>query len=310
MGELVFEAGQRWEVSMNSGDVCRPILHHKISDVRWIAADDHELTESFMRERGDVCRLLAPAPKPGQHWSKPGAIGVSVVDCGDFLAVEPDNHEDLRAGDWGHGSAVDVAKWLLEHGYSCVEATPAAQSPVVVLRDGMRISESGTLGVLHAECGDWRIGWLTFNGVEVPGALYTTGYVVDQIRRGARKVVESVTPPPAPVWDRAASRRAIDEAVAGLRGQPFAKAIQAVLVAASDDRTLSRDEISVAIAACQAWEQRRGEVAPGRRALTEDQALRCRAAAFLAIGRTMRGQCDAESIIDACASTYERARSL
>lgn len=103
---------------------------------------------------------------------------------------------------------------------------------------------------------------------------------------------------------RDASRRAIDETVRGLRDQPFAAAIQAVLVSActegkAGERILSRADIDSMVAACRAWEDCRGKVAPGRRTLTPEQAAKCWEAATK-VGLWLGGS----------GEVYERARSM
>jgi hypothetical protein len=57
--------------------------------------------------------------------------------------------------------------------------------------------------------------------------------------------------------DRATSRRYVDIAVQQLRGEPFAAAIQAALVACADTRSLSPIEIAGTIAALRHWEKHR-----------------------------------------------------
>lgn len=157
-----------------------------------------------------------------------------------------------------------------------------APKPAVRLRDGMRIMDStdgrDRKATLALE-GDSRVV-LTFNGL---GGTYTSSTSVDdaiaRIEKGWWVVLDDApsveTPAAPPVWDRAASRRAVDEAVARLRGEPFAEAVRAALVDASECGTLTQQEILAVAACCMEWERRRGEVAPGRRELTESQRTAC-----------------------------------
>jgi hypothetical protein len=57
--------------------------------------------------------------------------------------------------------------------------------------------------------------------------------------------------------DRAASRRYVDAAVASLRGEPFAGAIQAALVGLCERACPTAAEISACVAALRHWERRR-----------------------------------------------------
>jgi hypothetical protein len=104
-------------------------------------------------------------------------------------------------------------------------------------------------------------------------------------------------------WTREDSRRAVDAAVAKLRGEPFARAIQAVLVAAADLADPTRQEIDAIVAGCQAWEERRSQVAPGRRALTDAQRASCTASANDAMRKAGRPY-----VSNHMGDIYERAR--
>lgn len=100
--------------------------------------------------------------------------------------------------------------------------------------------------------------------------------------------------------DLATSRRHIDTAIATLRGEPFARAIAAALVAASD-HALAPFQIAALVRGARAYERRRSEVAPGIRSLTAGQFDACWAAAHY----------ESESQWSRRLSeVYERARSL
>lgn len=99
--------------------------------------------------------------------------------------------------------------------------------------------------------------------------------------------------------DLATSRRYIDMAIASVRGEPFAHAVAAVLVAASEV-PLSAHTIAGIVRGARSHERRRSEVAPGRRELTDAQLSKCSAAAFY----------DADGCWDERLSRiYERARA-
>jgi hypothetical protein len=83
--------------------------------------------------------------------------------------------------------------------------------------------------------------------------------------------------------DIATSRRFIDQAIARLRGEPFAAAVAAALVAAGD-APLSPHQIAALVRGARAHEARRSEVAPARRTLTDGQLRECFTAGMRASG--------------------------
>lgn len=103
--------------------------------------------------------------------------------------------------------------------------------------------------------------------------------------------------------DRATSRRHVDAAVARLRGEPFASAIQAALVGVSERSNLTPAEVAAAIAALRHWEARR----------PFGVALRAEAHASLSRSSAdaLRGALGYAPVwdTDLLFSTYERARS-
>lgn len=106
-------------------------------------------------------------------------------------------------------------------------------------------------------------------------------------------------------WTRVDSRKAIDAAIARIRNEPFAHAIQAVLVAVADREDPTQLQIDAVIAGCKAWERRRGEVAPGRRLLTEEQRAACAMA-----GNEAGGCRGAAPGAPRMGDVYERARAV
>jgi hypothetical protein len=92
-------------------------------------------------------------------------------------------------------------------------------------------------------------------------------------------------------------RRSVDFACRQLRGEPFAEAIRAVLVAMVEVPH-SPAVIASVIDGCRAWEDERSRVAPGRRELTKEQQLACETAAKRHIWTTNGG------------AVYERARLM
>jgi hypothetical protein len=83
--------------------------------------------------------------------------------------------------------------------------------------------------------------------------------------------------------DLTTSRRYIDQAIARLRGEPFAAAVAAALVAAGD-APLSPHQIAALVRGARAHEARRSEVAPARRTLTDGQLRECFTAGMRASG--------------------------
>lgn len=116
--------------------------------------------------------------------------------------------------------------------------------------------------------------------LDVASWLLDNGYRHVEIA-GAKPLSSETASSEGPrTWDRAASRNAIDAAVARLRGQPFAKAIQAVLVGAAEFCGPTQQQIDGVIAACRTWEATRSRVAHGQRSLRLDQRLACNASAI------------------------------
>lgn len=176
----------------------------------------------------------------------------------------------------------------------------------MVVRDESR-GAFGELGAITRV--DDAYVYVRWSGGPDEHRVYTDGAML-RIRDGRWRVV---TPDVAPLAslanavaaiferpDLATSRRYIDIAIATLRSEPFARAIAAALVAASDE-PLAPFQIAALVRGARAHERRRSEVAPGLRALTASQLESCWAAAHY----------ESESQWSRRLSeVYERARSL
>lgn len=99
---------------------------------------------------------------------------------------------------------------------------------------------------------------------------------------------------------RVAAREMVDARIRALAGQPFAGAIARVLRAACETQNIGAAEADALVSACREWENRRSEVAPGRRSLTPKQREACAIAAA-------SGTC---FVVDVVVDLYERSRSL
>jgi hypothetical protein len=154
----------------------------------------------------------------------------------------------------------------------------------------MRIRRGdGAIGVMHESRTEHRpffVRWpegtgVNFHAAEFAMMIDVSGWTILPDEPVSSHAIGSApaSNPPVP-WSRATSRQAIDAAIAHLRGQPFAVAIQRVLLGAADSfEFASQAELDAAIAACRAWEARRTEVAPGRRDLSMLQWMECYQAA-------------------------------
>jgi hypothetical protein len=232
---MAFEAGQVWEYRTSSFAGERRLIETRGGERGGWWCHDGHSTTEAFLSRHAF--LVSPAPKPGQRW-KSDTSEVQPINVDGAMAIEQwygAAYGWIRRSDVRPGSVVTVARWLLENGYHHVEAAESAK-PRVELRDGMRGFDESTIALVA--------------GLDT--------------RHSA--------PPP---WTRELSRCAVDAAVVKLRGEPFWRTIQAVLVACADTEAPTQRQIEAVIAGCRAWEKRRGEVAPGRRELTEKQRIQC-----------------------------------
>lgn len=181
------------------------------------------------------------------------------------------------------------------------------------LREGMALVDArdrarprfGRIDGVYRDTGWVTIVWL---GTNEPDP-YGLDNAVDSISAGRWRIVDPDVRPLASLAnavaaiftrpDLATSRCFIDQAIASLRGEPFAAAVAATLVAAGD-RPMSPHQIAALVRGARAHESRRGEVAPARRTLTDDQMRACWSAAYEVSGGHW-GNC--YSVV------YERARS-
>lgn len=151
MGEVTVEAGQVWQWTERVGLGRAKRIMTRYDGHTWLATNPMSREEfvcaetDFLRANAD---LIAPAPKAGQRWRRPGDTDALVVLYRDCLAIAPD---DILADVWTSGSAVDLARWLLDNGYSYVEetGTTAAASPKPPeLKVGMRVRSGPYVGTI------------------------------------------------------------------------------------------------------------------------------------------------------------------
>ncbi|MGK3981183.1 hypothetical protein WMF38_56830 [Sorangium sp. So ce118] len=178
----------------------------------------------------------------------------------------------------------------------------------------------------HMGDGDYQLAWINGDGGVERSGGYPHAYLrdcfavgtwirVDTHGRGgivgpmgelASLVAEVFAAP-----SRDDSRRYVDMAVRALRGELFAKAVQAVLISLVGDRISvfpSPNEIMATVDACHAWEYARGQVAPGKRTLNRAETKELTEVAKLAAWARVSMR-DASDIGEIVAETYERARS-
>lgn len=185
-----------------------------------------------------------------------------------------------------------------------VHGVPVLRAGMVVHHDGR--GACGAFGcITEVSAHEVRVRW--------PGSDDTYPYIKStaetKLRRGTWRIVTPDLRPLASLAnavaavfarpDLATSRRYIDQAIASLRGEPFAAAVAAALVA-SGDHPLSPHQIAALVRGARAHEARRSEVAPARRTLTAEQLSEC----FTAGMRASEGEWYAR-----LSHVYERART-
>jgi hypothetical protein len=155
------------------------------------------------------------------------------------------------------------------------------------LRAGMvvRRSKERDIRFGRVTCVDAQYVVVRWTGIDEP-AVHSISHAQRCIADGRWRIVTTDVAPLASIAyavaaiftqpDRATSRRYVDIACAQLRGEPFAEAVRAVLVAASESKpSMSPHDIASIIQCCRAHERRRETIAPGRRVLTDEQLDRC-----------------------------------
>lgn len=313
----------RCEEHRSTGRVFRPSTAlHGDFDVRWTAdgkseeppVDYTDTDASSMLEDGTWTVLSQAPAKPRVELRDGMRVALDVGGITGELRRTTSGkwHSAWSDGDEDHFSDSEVVRCIESGRWAVVEEAPKM---AVRLRDGMRIANGQDLvGTLILSDDGWCPKWDKFPmglpcSAEEVGLFFANKIwtVVDDAPSAP-----VAAPAPAPVWDRAASRRAVDAAVAKLRGEPFAEAVRAVLVALSGDTDrhgLTATEIDAAIVGCQAWEKRRAEVPFPNRVLNKGEALRCRMAAVSVVGNMTKRPMFTAAVGDALESLYERARS-
>lgn len=292
-------AGEYWKnaTTMIVLRECLGGLHTCViaSEERWPMQHigNAEQTAEFLRENGyrrasEQARMTAQnAPRLGEFkWQT--AYDDRVRDCiaqcverGDSVGDAARNVQrilDSLRVDRATGD--DLRKIAELHG------VPELRAGMVVRREPCENLKRVVFGrVLDRHGTDVRIHWLGDSGPW----HYASTEVADFLHDGRWRIV---TPDVAPLAslanavaaiferpDIATSRRTIDIAIATLRGEPFARAIAAVLVGVAERTALAPVEIAALVRGARAHERRRSEVAPGIRSLTAGQFDACWAAA-------------------------------
>ncbi len=330
MGEREFEIGARLRFVDGRGEwVIAGVDHRCLGLTR-----DHDLRTAYtIDEALEKADRIAPAPKHGQRWCTSGGHMVDITEdvIGRLMACDTNYG---RAFGWSDAmTTATMACWLLDNGYNYV-----AESARAEIREGMRVrcDQMKSTGRVVRGRSSIDMAW-TFDGkAEETHVSYEVTTVTRRIESGFWSIIDPGPSKPEPTYavyarvarpagdisalkpffdlvaaiyttpNRETSRRYVDMAAKALRGEPFAKAIQAVLVHATSEGRFERDAMSPyrimhMIDGARAWERRRGEVAPGVRQLNPTQEAECWWAATVASGdRGWRGS---------SGDVYERARS-
>ncbi len=324
MGEREFEIGERLRFVDGFGEVVIVGVDGQHLDLVRACGGNTSCRTGRAMEKAD---RIAPAPKHGQRWCTSGGHMVDITEdeTGRLMACDTNYG---RAFGWSDAiTTVTMACWLLDNGYNYV-AEPAP----VEIRDGMRILCGVSFGTILAVRELWRVRW----DLGGHSGLCTSATAAFYVKRGDWTIIDPGPSKPEPTHavcarvarpagdisalkpffdlvaaiyttpDRETSRRYVEMAVKAIHDEPFAKAIQAVLVHATSEGRFERDAMSPCrimhmIDGARAWERRRGEVAPGVRRLNPTQEAECWWAATVASG-------------DCCwlggsGDVYERARS-
>lgn len=351
MSDVRFEVGQVLRASIYGDGGDAPLLVREVSAGGIVTSDlrcggvEVRLHPDEMTQKP---RIASPAPKSRQRWRNGNGWDVGVADADGGLVAE----DWIDGGVLYRGSVVDVARWLTDRNYRCIidpcDRTSAEIGPgdsdhgltkwssQIVTAD-----EVNRWSAEQAECTAISCGAADFtkdrsgngNDLVVSGRPRRTPAEVDSAVRSVidwgvacessaeDAAPEAVRPSgdataaapskfaPVPL---ATSRRLVDEAVRGLRGEPFAKAIQATLISLCGDRLEfgpRQVDIQAAIYACQAWEHARGKVAPGKRSLSKAEHRELAETAKIAAWGAGIAMQDASDIGEIVSETYERVRA-
>jgi hypothetical protein len=325
MGNVAFEVGQVVHFCGALGLIC--VVTEAYGDV---------LHCSLVNDPGSFSdnvkwfALVSPAPKPQQRWTNGSGGDVQIVDSGNGLVVECRRTGFVLC----HSNVVDVARWLAERDYRCVEVENTGDSARVAEKlDLSVVPHNGPLVITLPELPEGNyIFKMNADGkaqeIRSPDGKLI-GYALDPAVTDCTWTATIVGPPwrepdirpmaslafaVADIFahpTRDASRRYVDMAVKALRYEPFAKAVQATLISLVGDRVSvfpSASEIMATIDACHTWEHARGMIAPGKRTLSRAETRELTEIAKLAAWARvpMLDACDIGEIV---AETYERARA-
>lgn len=258
MNDIVLEAGQRWQTKHSGGAfIAEEVSNGYITRSRCGSWDT-----DYLATYGT---LLDPAPKPQQRWRKPGGVDVQIVDRGGALAVE----ECKYGATLCHSSVVDVARWLAERDYRCVEAESAGNTSNLETANG----QAPDIALMAS---------LAFAVAEI--FAYPTR---DVSRRYVDMAVKALQYEPF--------AKAVQATLISLIGDRVTV-------------FPSANEIMATVDACHAWEYARGRIAPAKRALSRAETWELTEISKLAAWARvpMLDACDIGEIV---AETYERARA-
>jgi hypothetical protein len=160
------------------------------------------------------------------------------------------------------GALIDAAQLRAPH--VCAVASKSSielSAGMVVRHESIRAPVFGV--VLSVRYDRVSIRWTDASEI----GSHETEYVRNRLSTGRWRIVDPDVRPLASLanavaaifapCDRATSRRYVDIALAQLRGEPFADAIRAALVGASEQTNLTPFEIAACVAALRHWEARR-----------------------------------------------------
>jgi hypothetical protein len=299
-----------------------PIAQAMIEDrARWDQAKREAAVEMTRIAMGNEAASLA------EHVAA-STLVMSDVAASSFVTDRGGNGNHLVADSMlSRVEANDAALWFVVPSRESIERARASAPRLEFIEDNAATLRAGM--VVRAGTGrvTARLGRIESMGdativIRWMGSSGPAGYHLPLARRalaeGRWTIVDSDVRPLAALAEavaavfatpnRETSRRYVDIAVRGLRGESFAAAVQAVLVAACErrDRWSSAErspfEISMLIAGAREHERQRGIVAPGVRSLNDAQLH----AVCLAVAKC--GRCVAWDID--LARIYERARAV
>lgn len=292
------------EIVDSNGRFATEVLHSYIAWPCLLEATRPENIAMMLRDRGYV-RVSAERAQEERRWAN--RIESAADEALRKRCVEKLGRNELAAGRQRIDattpqSALDglavPSKEAIERARTPVRATLAfVEDAVHVLREGMIVRREPCEllkrvawgRVISVTATTLQMHWLGDSGPW----KYGPRDVADFLRSGRWRIVDPDVHPLASLAaavaaiftrpDIATSRRYIDQAIRSLRGEPFAAAVTASLVAAGDD-PLSPHQIAALVRGARAHEARRSVVASARRVLTDGQLCECFTAARDASG--------------------------